>query len=200
MTSVRSPLLEDFLNALRNFVSNGVGQDERAGRAADRIFSRLNTLPVIEPPAPPRRFPVCDRMDQALEEIPLDNPDSLALGQALKALDPKIPWYRRPEAEKAGQEFVAGHANAMIVGPEGIERRNDVLIGVSLMAPHVTYPNHNHPPEEIYAVLSPGEWRQADGPWWAPGIGGMLYNPPNIVHAMRSGDRCLLAVWALWAA
>ena len=45
-----------------------------------------------------------------------------------------------------------------------------------------------------------GEWRQASNPWHEPGIGNLVYNPPNIVHAMRSADQPLLAVWFLWTA
>ena len=81
---------------------------------------------------------------------------------------------------------------------EGLEIRRDVWIGVSLMAPHMRYPDHRHPPEEIYIALSSGEWHQASKPWHEPGIGKLVYNPPNIVHAMRSADQPLLAVWFLW--
>jgi quercetin dioxygenase-like cupin family protein len=62
------------------------------------------------------------------------------------------------------------------------------------------YPDHRHPPEEIYIAMSRGEWRQASNPWHEPGIGNLVYNPPNIVHAMRSADQPLLAVWFLWTA
>ena len=65
------------------------------------------------------------------------------------------------------------------------------------MAPETQYPDHRHPPEEIYIVLSGGQWRQADGAWHEPGIGGLVYNPPNIVHAMRATNHPLLALWFL---
>ena len=94
--------------------------------------------------------------------------------------------------------FLKGHANATIVGADGVEVRHDVRVGVSLMAPHLQYPDHRHPPEEIYVVLSPGEWRQDANAWHEPGLGGLVYNPPNIVHAMRSLDAPLLAFWFLW--
>jgi Dimethlysulfonioproprionate lyase len=38
--------------------------------------------------------------------------------------------------------------------------RDDVTLGISLMAPHVRYPDHQHPPEEIYVSLASGAgWR-----------------------------------------
>ena len=67
-----------------------------------------------------------------------------------------------------------------------------------LVAPGVRYPDHHHPPEEIYVVLTPGEWRQQDMPWHQPGPGGVVHNPPGIVHAMRAGAVPLLALWFLW--
>jgi hypothetical protein len=86
----------------------------------------------------------------------------------------------------------------MIVGPGGIEEREDLWLGVTLMAPNVRYPDHFHEPEETYLVLSDGEFRQGEGDWFAPGVGGAFYNLPNIKHAMRSGERPLLAFWALF--
>jgi quercetin dioxygenase-like cupin family protein len=88
----------------------------------------------------------------------------------------------------------------MIVGPGGLEPRHDVWLGVSLLAPGVRYPDHTHAPEETYLVLSRGTFRQNDGPWFEPGIGGSFYNPPGILHAMRAEDEPLFAFWALWAA
>ncbi len=66
------------------------------------------------------------------------------------------------------------------------------------MAPEVTYPEHRHAPEELYVVLSPGQWQQSRGDWHEPGAGGIVHNPPNVLHAMRSGSTPLLATWCLW--
>jgi quercetin dioxygenase-like cupin family protein len=120
------------------------------------------------------------------------------LADAFVVIEPHLTWKVRAGAETLGQEFLDGHANATITGPEGLEIRSDVRIGVSLVAPHARYPDHHHPPEEIYVALSDGQWRQALDPWHEPGMGGLVYNPPNIVHAMRATERPLLALWFLW--
>ena len=65
------------------------------------------------------------------------------------------------------------------------------------LVPEVRYPDHTHPPEELYLVLSDGDFRNAETEWTKPGIGGLFHNPPGIVHAMRSTDKPLLAVWML---
>lgn len=85
----------------------------------------------------------------------------------------------------------------MIIGDGGLEARQDLRMGASLLAPNTFYPNHQHPPEEVYIALTPGHWRQEAGPWREPGIGGLVYNPPNIIHAMQSGASALLAIWML---
>ena len=97
-------------------------------------------------------------------------------------------------------QFHDNHANAEIVSPAGLERRDDVRIGVSLVAPDIDYPRHRHPPEELYVVLSPGEWMKSDGPMQAKQSGDIVHNPPGVWHAMRSGDVPLLAIWCLWTA
>ena len=95
------------------------------------------------------------------------------------------------------QPFYDGHANATIIGASGIEERDDVWIGVSLMAPDVTYPKHSHPPEEAYLAMTEGEWWNSNMEWTEPGAGGVIYNPPGILHAMRSGGQPFLALWVL---
>lgn len=106
-----------------------------------------------------------------------------------------LAWYKRPAPDMP--DFMIGHANAEIIGPRGLERRDDLVVGVTLMRPGITYPDHQHPPEELYIVLSEGLWRQNDNPWWSPGHGGLVYNPADIVHSMRSLETPLFALWCL---
>ena len=153
-------------------------------------------------------LPVCSLMADACSCVQhhVDNADKPLLvdssvsahAMAMQALSASLDWWRRPDAEEVGEPFASGHANAMVVGPRGLEHRSDVWIGISLIAPHVDYPAHRHKPEEVYLVLSEGEWQQNNGSWHEPGIGGVVHNPPDIVHAMRSGSKPLLATWCLW--
>jgi quercetin dioxygenase-like cupin family protein len=85
-----------------------------------------------------------------------------------------------------------------MTGHGGLEEHSSVRFGVSLIAPNIEYPNHQHPPEEGYLVISEGDWRQANGDWFHRKPGDTVHNVPNIWHAMRSGNSPLLAVWMLW--
>ncbi|RJL09657.1 dimethylsulfonioproprionate lyase family protein [Paracoccus siganidrum] len=143
-------------------------------------------------------LPVCRWLEPALARQVGDS-DLAALLSAIRALSPRLFWRRRSGDQTASTNFPDGHANAMLLGPGGIEERRDLWIGLSLLAPRTRYPDHRHAPEETYLVLSPGQFRKNGADWFEPGIGGSFFVPPNAVHAMRSGDEPLFALWALWA-
>lgn len=116
-------------------------------------------------------------------------------------LAPHLAWTRRKgDAPNASAGFDAGHANAMIVGPGGLERRSDVWLGVSLLAAGIRYPDHSHPPEEAYLSLTAGAFRQQGQDWTEVSAGGTFHNPPGVTHAMRAGAAPMLTFWALNAA
>ena len=141
--------------------------------AAERMFAALQA-PSPRPGGRARaRLPVFRHLATALEHVRHQRGPIGALADAFAVIEPQLDWKVRAGAETQGDQFRDGHANATITGPEGLEIRRDVWIGVSLMAPHTRYPDHRHPPEEIYVVLSDGQWRQASDPWHAPGIGGL---------------------------
>lgn len=153
-------------------------------------------------PGAASRLSVCDKyLSIAADPNGFSSPDLNRLVEAFRLIDPMLNWRRRTgAAPRASSTFHDGHANAMIVGPGGLEPRTDVWIGVSLLAPHVRYPDHRHPPQETYLVMSPGQFAQDSGPWFEPGIGGTLYNSPGIRHAMRAGPKPLFAFWLLQSA
>ena len=195
MTNARSPELQRFLD-----VTLGVLTQRAPGDEACASLRRIAAA--AERAAPQRegagsRQPVCALLDPMLESLS-DHPDLGSVAQAFRAVEPALEWQPRGTNETASANFPTSHANAVFIGPGGLEQRHDIWIGVSLLAPHVRYPDHDHAPEETYLVLSEGEFRQAGADWFSPGVGGSFYNPPGIQHAMQSGDRPLLALWVLW--
>jgi hypothetical protein len=116
---------------------------------------------------------------------------------AFGALEPDLAWRRRGDA--APDDSPKGYANALIVGPNGHEDRDDVWLGMTLMSPTAQYPIHRHPPRELYLALTEGEWLRGEEPWFSPGVLGTVYNPPGVVHSMRSVGTPFLALWLLVA-
>lgn len=164
-----------------------------AAKIASRSTASHRTT---QPPA--ARVPVCDYLPQAMSAAATQTPSLEPLVSALRAVESALVWSPRPRADGEPPNFHTNHANAIVFGPQGLVHREDFRIGISVLAPHTTYPDHQHRAEEIYLVLSPGEWRNAQTDWHEPGIGGFVHNPSNIVHSMRANIAPLVAVWLQW--
>lgn len=146
---------------------------------------------------PGARLPACSHLDVALSGT-FSDPDLAAMAVAFQSIEPRLGWYRRASwDETASADFPDGHANTMIFGPGGLEDHEGLMLGASLLAPRVRYPDHDHAPEETYLVMSEGEFRHGASDWFSPGVGGSFYNTPAIRHAMRAGEKPLFAFWAL---
>lgn len=194
--SLRDSNLQQLLDLSRRIIS-GSG-DARAERAGERVFSRLAARDGSLGAVAAGRLPVVHHnLEAALAGLAAEASPLPELGSAFAAVEAQLKWVRRRNAEAVGEPFFSGHANAMLVGPGGLEQREDVWVGVTVMAPDIVYPDHDHPPEEVYIALSPGEWWNAEMDWTEPGPGGIIYNPPGILHAMRSYARPFLALWFL---
>lgn len=166
-----------------------------AERAARRVFARCRSAVGAPGPATGVRLPASALLGEAAA-LPRSGARD-AVARSLLALADRLTWVRSLSAEQADAAFRDGHANTIIVGPGGIEDRDDVWIGATVIAPGVTYPEHRHPPEEVYLALTPGEWWNADVDWTDPEPDGLIYNPPGIRHAMRACATPFLALWLL---
>jgi len=205
----RNAELAAFLKSLHTAIADRAQADSDALQVTGKIMQALQ----VEQPAAlpePAWLPVCGLIEEAVENVAAkvaeDNParqmsfsSSLVDHvQALHALAPQLAWWHRTDGVQPGSLFATSHANATVIGKGGLEERDDVWVGISLMAPDIQYPVHHHPPEEVYLVLSRGYWQKGGGEWFEPGIGGLVHNTPDILHAMRSGSVPLLASWCLW--
>ncbi|WP_236040040.1 dimethylsulfonioproprionate lyase family protein [Pseudomonas ogarae] len=136
-------------------------------------------------------------LSEALDAASSTDDDLISILAALGTLLPHLPWINRQA--RAGQDsaFVERHRHGMIAGPGALFECSTLTLGLALMMPETRYPYHQHPPAEFYLVLSPGDWYRADVGWWSPGAGGVVFNPPSCIHAMRSTCVPLLALWGL---
>src|SRR5690242_18063583 len=140
MTSVRPSDLQSFLTLAEAAILSGSGNDGPVPKAAERVFSALRASVGQAGRASPARPPVCRNLAPALEQARRAPGPVGALAAAFAAIEPRLEWKARAGAEAHGEAFLAGHANAALVGSEGLEIRSDVWIGVSLMAPGTRYP------------------------------------------------------------
>lgn len=194
----RNLKLQQFLDLTEEAIILRADSCEDARPAAARIFNALRDQTEPEVGGAPESLPVCGALDAALRLAGQGPSPIPRLAMALAKLASDLVWRRRKGAENESRNFFDGHANAVVVGPGGIEIRDDLMIGISLMAPHVRYPDHRHPPEEVYVSLAGGAWWKQGQGWHRPECGGLVYNEPNVLHAMATDEYPLLAIWCLW--
>lgn len=163
---------------------------------ASRVFEKLSVY-VDDQSRAPNDFPARQWLHFALGEAAKINANCQKIASHIQQIENKIGWFRRTAGSGGSSNYVAEHAHGIICGPGGLESRHDVQLGFSIMGPNILYPTHSHPPEEVYLLLSEGEFSQEHGEFINPGIRGGIHNRPNAIHTMRSLNSPLLAFWCL---
>ena len=191
--------LQEFLDAAY-LAFSGADTDLAASSLLETSFDKLSVRGVPRDSSP-GSLPVVEKyLDILTAPDQFFDPNLSRLAGAFLNLRPHLHWSKRGgDLSTASPNFEEGHGNTMLFGPGGLERRSDVWLGATLMAPNVRYPDHTHPPAEVYLVMNPGDLIHEGSPWLSPGVGGTFYNSPGIKHAMRSGDVPFFAFWLLLA-
>jgi hypothetical protein len=118
------------------------------------------------------------------------------IAQPIDRIRRALCW--RQNQNYSGADFLDGYAYCELVGPHGHVRHADIALGLLLLGPHVTYPEHAHPSTEIYAVVAGHtEWRQGDRVWRRRAPGDLIHHASMEPHAMRTSAEPLLAAY-LW--
>ena len=198
----RDPGLQALLDALVDGIDARVAPGSAPEKALARVQASLLTAGQAGTAQPQALKPAGHAyLAPALAAAKANGGYAARVVAALAALDPQITWYGREGLVSERPDFAERHALTTLVGPQErpgvLEVRADVLVGISLVAPETPYPDHHHPPEELYLALTGGEWRQDLGPWFAPGPDGIVYNAPNTLHGMRALAEPQLALWCL---
>ncbi|MGO1118373.1 dimethylsulfonioproprionate lyase family protein [Rhodovibrionaceae bacterium A322] len=199
--ATRSLALQTFIENLETATRNKLPGTPEAKEITDRVFEVLQCPGAPKAERSAHALPVCRHFTPACQLAQTGPAPIPSLASALADLERSLTWTRRtaPSGQPSDNDdrFYDGHANAIIVGDGGLEERQDVTIGVSLVAPGIDYPRHRHPPEEIYIVLSPGEWWQEGRHFSAKNSGDLIHHEPGVWHAMKSTHLPLLALWCL---
>ena len=118
------------------------------------------------------------------------------LADLVGPLAQQLDWYQIFDHGYAPDSLSNGLMAGQLIGGRGLLRSQDYYFGLFLVAPHVTYPLHQHAALEIYCVLS-GEVFIRHGrktPAMHITAGGHSVTPPHQVHELRTGDApCLMA-------
>lgn len=170
-------------------------KDYEGAHVAHDFFERCETMT----PATPLAQDLPSGMEPAMRSalsLAAEGP-AAPVATALAALVPHLGWRRSSDPQAMAQPtFAQGHAGAVLTGKSGgFLVCPQMTLGISLAAPGVAYPEHDHPPEELYLLLTPAAFRHGATGWEQLGAGDTFYNTPGIRHAMRAEGEPLLALW-----
>ena len=76
------------------------------------------------------------------------------LAQMFRSYVPHILWYEIFQGDATPAAFKQGLVAAQLVGGNGLFRTETLYLGLFFLAPHITYPLHQHAATELYYVLS----------------------------------------------
>jgi len=145
----------------------------------------------------PRTFPVCAWLADTIAATMIASP---SVSAALAEVAPHLHWKQNVNYsdENLGKGFMASYAHCEFIGPDGFYPGSDFLMGLLLLGPNCVYKDHLHPAPELYWTLTgPSLWRRAPGLFEMRAAGTVIWHPPNVIHATRTMDAPLLAMW-IW--
>jgi len=116
---------------------------------------------------------------------------------AVRRAAPSLTWRQTYTPNELGAAFLENYGWTELFGARGRERVK-IAGGLLLLGPNTLYPVHRHEAEEIYLPLSgAADWRQGDATWRKRPPGTLIHHCSEEIHAMRTGDEPLLALY-LW--
>jgi quercetin dioxygenase-like cupin family protein len=140
-------------------------------------------------------LPASRYLSEVLKQAsPLGSPLS-ALAEAIEVIAPDLRWYRSKTGPFASVNFVLGHAHALVAGPGGIEERDDVHMGVTVMAPYSRFPDHRRKHPTVFLALSRVEVWSGENDWVVLPPGGTFFIDAGTEIAIRCTGNPLLLLW-----
>jgi quercetin dioxygenase-like cupin family protein len=107
-----------------------------------------------------------------------------------------LPWRYgyAPRGDTPDLDSAMGWAE--LVGPVAPIVSREVCFGLTLIGPHTHYPPHRHPATELYRIVVGHPHWTVDATTSVRGPGTAILHESNVVHAMRTEDEPLLAIYS----
>ncbi|MBG1232270.1 dimethylsulfonioproprionate lyase family protein [Aestuariivirga litoralis] len=147
-------------------------------------------------PPTPVALPVLRHLPACIDEA---RKFDAKLGADIDAVSAELRWLQTSAYTDAilGEGFSLNYGWAELIGPKGFFTGDDFLLGLLMLGPQRHYLDHYHPAAELYWPLTTGSlWRAAPGGFVEKPPGAIIWHEPNQLHATKTGDQPLLAVWA----
>ncbi|KSV60995.1 hypothetical protein N185_37650 [Sinorhizobium sp. GW3] len=136
-----------------------------------------------------------DHLDTALEAASVVEGPLAAVVSCLGELHSNLCWYRGETGPYASVNFVQDHAHSLLVGQGGIEERDDIELGLTVMGPFSRSPDHRRELPVAYLALSRGEVQVGDNDWASYFPGEIFFADEGDHVAMRCTRSPLLLLW-----
>lgn len=130
----------------------------------------------------------------AIRHLPVPSADHPALVNDFLPLAHTLPWRPSHRVDDGGDLV------ALLDLFDCIDLGNDLSgAGLLLLGPGAEYPEHKHPPAEVYLILHGARrWRFGGSDQYVKvDPGQVISNSGNDVHCVQPGDDGLLALWVL---
>lgn len=150
---------------------------------AQRLASVLADDPASLDPEP-SRIGVVD----ALAQLP-----SHPITDALRLVQEQLPWTPSARVDDGGTNVgLALLSDCVDLAP--------LNVGLMLVGPDGTYPEHQHRPSEVYLVLGgDAHWRYGGSDEFRPrSCGDVVHNHPHDLHQLWTGHGPTVAMWVLY--
>lgn len=119
------------------------------------MSSALDSLDTAAGPVNPPDWTEVRALRHAPKVFGASAPTSLApLQQAALSAFGYVNWAEFYVENNWSRPFLSEFANGEGVGPNGVLKSQDLILGLFLLGPNSYYPPHAHPAEEFYVVLS----------------------------------------------
>ena len=105
----------------------------------------------------------------------------------------QLKWRPSPRTDPNAEVKALSSLNQML-------DLGDLVAGLMFMSPNLIYPEHKHPPQEIYFILSgTALWLHGGNEdYQQQKPGDIIYNHPHDMHGMKTENEALLALYFLW--
>jgi quercetin dioxygenase-like cupin family protein len=187
-----SALIAAIMRELVDFPDDTLGvMDVLTGIASQDLSEENFSTP------PPKRLPACSLLPQSVAAGLVVSPRVCG---AIAALEDRMHWFHTEHYsdQAMGQPgYMDNYAAMEIIGDRGYFAGDDFRLGLMILGPGLTYPDHHHAAPELYWLLTgPIEYRRAPGGFQMAGTADTIWNEPNEIHAMKTGEVPMLCVWA----
>ena len=174
------------------------GLHARGGEGVAGVLERLSAQEMTRSGfrvPEPVQLPVIRHFAQCTAETMLLDAD---LAAAIAAIADHLQWRQSASYNDKvlGEGFLENYGWCQIIGPHGFFAGDDFLLGFIILGPHRHYRDHYHPAPELYWPLtSPSDWKRDAGGFATKPAGTTIWHRPNVVHATKTAEHPLLAVW-----